>query len=93
MKNTLLPTTLFIILGLLSSIPSLSHASSAMSYPVIQLAQADDKKLNAAVQSIKQETGGRILSTKTINKNDQRVYKIKVLLPSGRVKTFTVKAQ
>lgn len=90
MKNILLLITLFITVGLLAPV---SHASSVIKFPAIQIAQAGGKSLNAAVQSIKQQTGGRILSTKTINKNGQRVYKIKVLLPSGRVQTFTVNAQ
>lgn len=90
MKNILLPITLFIAVGLLT--PA-SYANSVISFPVTQIAQAGEKSLNAAVQSIKQQTGGRILSTKTITKNGQRVYKIKVLLPSGRVQTFTVNAQ
>ena len=93
MKYTFLPTAFFLALGLLGLIPSASHASSAITFSKIQLAQAQDKNLNSSVQSIKQRTGGRILSTKTVNKKGQLFYKIKVLLPSGRVQTFTVKAQ
>jgi uncharacterized membrane protein YkoI len=90
MKYTFLPIALFLAAGLLSSA---SHASPSMAFSKIQLAQAGGQSLSAAAQSIKQRTGGRILSTKTVNKNGQRVYKIKVLLPSGKVQTFTVNAQ
>ena len=51
------------------------------------------QSLNDAAQSVKERTGGRILSTKTVQSNGQRVYKIKVLLPSGKVQTFTVNAE
>ena len=51
-----------------------------------------NSNLNSAVQSVKQQTGGRILSAKTVNKNGKRVHKIKVLLPSGKVQVFSVKA-
>ena len=91
MKNTFLPIALFLSLGLLLN-PA-SHADPSKILSNIQLAQAKSKSISAAAQSIKQRTGGRILSTKTVNKNGQRVYKIKVLLPSGRVKTFKVNAQ
>lgn len=93
MKNTLLLITLFCIVGLVSFTSPTSHASYITSDSTIYLAQATGKSLNATAQSIKKRTGGRILSTKTIKKNGQRVYKVKVLLPSGRVKTFTVRAQ
>ena len=67
-----------------------SYASTTTLIAGIQFAQS--QSLNEAVQSIKQQTGGRILSTKTVRKNGQTVYKIKVLLPSGKVQTFTVNA-
>lgn len=51
------------------------------------------QSLSEAADSVKQRTGGRILSTKTTQSGGQRVYKIKVLLPSGKVQTFTVNAQ
>ena len=46
------------------------------------------KSLEQAVQQVKQQTGGRILSAKTDNKGN---HKIKVLLPSGKVKTVKIK--
>ena len=73
---------------LMSSVSQATPLSSLY----IQLAQ-NEQSLNDAVQSIKQETGGRILSAKTIDKNGQRIHKIKVLLPSGKVQVFSVNAQ
>ena len=49
------------------------------------------QSLDSAVQDIKQQTGGRILSAKTIKKNGTPVHHIKVLLPSGKVRIFKVK--
>ena len=93
MKYTFLPIAFLFAAGLHGSISSASQASPSLEFSKIQLAQAQNKNLSSTVRSIKQRTGGRILSTKTINKNGQTFYKIKVLLPSGRVQTFTVKAQ
>jgi len=90
MKYTLIALMAFLITGLLNTE---SHASSSKSYSYYQLAQAGSQSLDAAVQAIKQKTGGRILSAKTEQQGNQRVYKIKVLLPSGRVQTFTISAQ
>lgn len=96
MKYSISSTLLFISLTLFSLLALLfspiSQASSQVSSPYIQLAQAS-QSLDSAVQSIKQKTGGRILSAKTVHKNGQRVHKIKVLLPSGKVQVFRVNAQ
>ena len=93
MKQPILTVIIFILFASLSSLSYASTASTPRLFSsYIQLAQ-NNQSLDAAVQSIKQKTGGRILSTKTISKNGSRVYKIKVLLPSGKVQTFTVSAQ
>lgn len=88
MKYTVLTTLLFIFTIMISP---LSQASSFSSSSYIQLAQAN-QNLNDAVQSVKQQTGGRILSAKTVNINGKRIHKIKVLLPSGQVQVFSISA-
>ena len=88
MKYSLLPALFFIIVAFISP---LNQASAQPSHGYIQLAQSG-QSLESAVQSIKQKTGGRILSTKTVNKNGKRAHKIKVLLPSGKVQVFRVNA-
>lgn len=94
MKYTTLSAILIIFIGLLSSISQASSpTNSLVSSPTIQLAQNNNQSLNNAVRSVKQRTGGRILSAKTVGKNGRRVHKIKVLLPSGKVQTFTINAQ
>ena len=78
MKYSFLATLIFTLVTFLIT-PSFASAQG-------------NQNLNNAVQSVKQETGGRILSAKTVNKNGKRVHKIKVLLPSGKVQVFSVKA-
>ncbi len=58
-----------------------------LSTPQVLAAQS----LDSAVQQIKQQTGGRILSAKTVTKSGEPVHHIKVLLPSGEVRIFKVK--
>ena len=94
MKYTILPALFFILIGLLGSVSQANSPSNSwLSSAYIQLAQNNNQSLNSAVKSIKKRTGGRILSAKTIVRNGQRFHKIKVLLPSGKVQTFKIKAQ
>lgn len=48
--------------------------------------------LDEAVQRIRRETGGRILAADTIRNNGTITYRIKVLMPDGRVRVFHVDA-
>jgi uncharacterized membrane protein YkoI len=54
------------------------------------LAQNNQQSLDTAAQQIKKQTGGRILSAKTVRQNGQVIHHIKVLLPSGKVRVFKV---
>jgi uncharacterized membrane protein YkoI len=89
MKHSLLPALLFTFCGLFTATIQ-AEPLNFSSY--IFLAQSN-RSIDKAAQKIKQQTGGRILSTKSTNKNGRMVYKIKVLLPSGKVQTFTVDAK
>ncbi len=63
-----------------------SHVlESTQVFKPILLARAG-MSLDQAVSQVRQETGGRILSAKTVTENGRRVHRIKVLMPSGRVK-------
>lgn len=90
MKYSILPAIIFVLMMLFSTI---SQASPYFSPNYIQFAKNNNQNLNRAVKSIKEKTGGRILSAKTVKKNGQKIHKIKVLLPSGKVQTFRVTAQ
>jgi len=49
--------------------------------------------LNEAVQQVRQETGGRVLSADESSQGGRRVYRIKVLTPSGHVRVYVIDAQ
>ena len=51
-----------------------------------------EMNLDEAVLQVKQQTGGRVLSAKTKNKDGRVVHKIKVLLPNGKVRIIRVDA-
>ena len=90
MKFTILPAIIFILIAPFGLV---IQAAENFSYPLVQLAQNTNQNLNAAIKSIKQKTKGRILSSKRVEKNGQIFFKIKVLLPSGKVQVFTIKAR
>lgn len=56
----------------------------------IQLAQGNCKSLSEAVEQIRRQTGGRIISATTKVKNGREVHQIKVLSDDGKVKTHKV---
>jgi hypothetical protein len=86
MTKFILPATILLL--------SIYHAPLQASYQAnpsapYQLARSDQASLEQAVQQIKHQTGGRILSART--KNNTHI--IKVLMPSGKVRIFKVKAR
>ena len=48
--------------------------------------------LEQAVEQVRAETGGRILSAETVQANGRRVHRIKVLTPDRRVRVVNVEA-
>jgi uncharacterized membrane protein YkoI len=48
--------------------------------------------LDQAIQRIRRETGGRILAADTVRNDGTLTYRIKVLMPDGRVRVFHVDA-
>ncbi|MGW8246909.1 MAG: PepSY domain-containing protein [Acidiferrobacterales bacterium] len=71
--------------ALLLSIPMLAQPAAAASF---QLAAAEIS-ISQAVDIVRQKTGGHILSAKRVNAAEP-IYVIKVLLPSGQVKSYRV---
>jgi len=49
--------------------------------------------LDDAIQRVRRETGGRILAADTVGNGGAVTYRIKVLMPDGRVRVFYVDAQ
>lgn len=49
---------------------------------------AEQSSIDIAVDSVRTQTGGRILSADTVVQDGKAQHKIKVLMPNGHVKTF-----
>ena len=62
-------------------------------YHLAQHGAQSGLSLNQAVQQVRRETGGRILSADTVNQDGRAVHRIKVLTPSGQVRIVTIDAQ
>ena len=77
--------SIFLAIACLATFPLLTQPANASS---LLLAEADIS-MSQAVDIVRQETGGHILSAKKVNSADP-VYVIKVLLPSGQVKSYRV---
>ncbi|HDP89284.1 MAG TPA: hypothetical protein ENN42_04910 [Thioalkalivibrio sp.] len=54
--------------------------------------QSAGLSLEQAVEQVRAETGGRILSAETVTRNGRRVHLIKVLTPDHRVRVVHVDA-
>jgi uncharacterized membrane protein YkoI len=83
---------------LIVSLMSLAATGVATAAPhALQFARRDGgnggMSLNEAVQQVRQETGGRVLSADETSKDGRRVYRIKVLTPSGHVRVYVIDAQ
>ncbi|MEE8387068.1 MAG: PepSY domain-containing protein [Acidiferrobacterales bacterium] len=82
------------LLALILALPALSSASTLLTAKVdtILLAKSDGITLEQAAARVRSQTGGRILSADEIRHDGRKVYRIKVLLPSGHVRVITVNA-
>ena len=58
-----------------------------------QVAQSDGKSLSEAVEQVRRQTKGRIVSAETKVKNGREVHHIKVLTEDGKVKTHKVQGR
>ena len=88
--NTSVANLSRIILAFLClAVPAVS-AQQVHRDPPIQLAQGNCKSLADAVEQIRRQTGGRIISATTTVKNGREVHQIKVLSDDGKVKTHKV---
>ena len=57
------------------------------------MAQSDGKSLSEAVEQVRRQTKGRIVSAETKVKNGREVHHIKVLTEDGKVKTHKVQGR
>jgi len=64
----------------------------AAGHPQPMRQQSAGLSLEQAVEQVRAETGGRILSAETVTRNGRRVHLIKVLTPDHRVRVVHVDA-
>ena len=79
----------FILIAALALVPPGAGADEHVA-PLIVIAQADCKSLSEAVEQVRRQTDGRILSAETKVKGNREVHHIKVLTKDGKVKTQKV---
>lgn len=58
--------------------------------PDVRVAQQDGMSLSEAIESVRQRTGGRVVSAETRMQGDREVHYIKVLTKDGKVRTHKV---
>ena len=75
----------------LAATPAL--AQNGASEQRFQVAQSDGKSLSEAVEQVRRQTKGRIISAETKVKNGREVHHIKVLTDDGKVKTHKVQGR
>lgn len=56
------------------------------------LSHAAEISAKEAVDRVQQETGGKVLSVQTLRMGKRKIYRIKVLTPSGQVRVIEVQA-
>ncbi len=76
----------FVVLGAALPLPQEAHARE----PGIVLAQGNCKSLSQAIEQVRRQTGGKILSAQTRIQGDREVHHIKVLINDKQVKTIRV---
>ena len=60
---------------------------------VVALAQDNSESVKQAIEKVKKETGGQVLSTTVKTIGEQRVVRVKVLDKNGVVRYINVKAK
>jgi hypothetical protein len=64
----------------------------ALALPAAPVLAQRALNLQEAVERVQQETGGKILSAETVRIGRQKMFRIKVLTPDGRVRVVQVPA-
>lgn len=84
-------TALFVICLLLPPLSANAITLAQFIGPVL-LAKSSGMTLEQATAKVRRQTGGRILSARVSHRNGHKVFRIKVLLPSGHIRIVTLKA-
>jgi uncharacterized membrane protein YkoI len=85
-------TALVLAAALLAAAPALAVNRLAVPPGHFESGARAGVSLAEAVEQVRADTGGRVLSAETVRKRGRAVHRIKVLLPSGHVRTVQVDA-
>ncbi len=69
------------------------HAQNDDGERRFQTAQNDGMSLSDAVEQVRRQTDGRIISAETKTKNGREIHHIKVLTKDGKVKTHKIQGR
>lgn len=90
--NPMRRLSIILIFAALALGPSGAGADDHEATPIV-IAQNSGKSLAEAVEQVRRQTGGRILSAETRVKGGREVHHIKVLTKDGKVKTHKVQGR
>jgi len=79
---------LVVVATALALVPSAVDAGT-----LVQLAQAKPVSADDAAATVRAQVGGRILDVRLRSKARRKVWRVKVLLPGGRVRVYRVDAR
>ena len=84
--------SIFLVFAALVLGPLGASADDHEARPIL-VAQSNGKSLSEAVEQVRRQTGGRILSAETKVEGGREVHHIKVLTKDGKVKTHRVQGR
>ena len=90
--NPMRQLSIILIFAALALGPLGASADDHDARPIV-VAQSDGKSLSEAVEQVRRQTGGRILSAETKVSGGREVHHIKVLTKDGKVKTHKVQGR
>lgn len=80
-----------LVFALLGSVPNSAQAYSNNDSAEVMHNRESGK--SAAASKAQAQYGGKVLSVSEEGSNDQKIYKVKLLLDSGRIKIVTIRGE
>lgn len=78
----------------LAAVSATAAGAADRTSPPLVVAQAEIRvSLGQAVDRVARQTGGQIISAKTITRNGRAIHRIRVLVSEGRVRVYEVDAR
>ncbi|MEM1261576.1 MAG: hypothetical protein AAGH76_04215 [Pseudomonadota bacterium] len=70
--------------------PTVADAADRVAAPAVSLAQSGGRTLEQAIESVRRQYGGRIISANTVVQGNREVHVIRILTAEGNVKTVRI---